>query len=317
MNDEKFDELFDEAFERAVSSASPVDPESRRAAWERVQNRRKQLSGSTEVRTGENIAEHAETTSSKAPASLPQQAGQQQSFRRRYRRSIRMTGIAAGLILFGSVAFSDPVRTGALNPLYQKLYTWSTGEAVVVSGQQKPQSTEGALTPPPPEGIEKPTFESTEEALPEPEPGQIISSVHYEEQPVSLEEIKQRLAYPMPEFPRVPADLERYETTLSVPDDGSAPVSFTLRYKGENDRTLSIFVDYLNEDANRTYSFGIGKVTEIELDNGLEGQFVDREEGSEDLVHVIRGQIDILISGNLTRDELLQIAGHIVDGEPR
>lgn len=314
MNDEKFDELFDEAFERAVSSASPVDPESRRAAWERVQKRRQELSANRESRADQNSSEDMGTgTANVADASTDRV--ERQSFRRRYRRSIRMTSVAAGLILLGSFAFSEPVRTGALNPLYQKLYTWSTGEAVVVSGQQKPQSTEGALTPPPPEGVEKPTFESTQEALPE--PGQIISSVHYEEKPVSLEEIKQRLAYPMPEFPRVPADLERYETTLSVPDDGSAPVSFTLRYKGENDRTLSIFVDYLNEDANRTYSFGIGKVTEIELDNGLEGQFVDREEGSEDLVHVIRGQIDILISGNLTRDELLQIAGHIVDGAPR
>lgn len=313
MNDEKFDKLFDEAFERAVSSASPVDPDSRRAAWERVQKRRQQLSEIKEGRTDEHSSGNVGTgTANEADSST--ERVERQSFRRRYRRSIRMTSIAAGLILLGSVAFSEPVRTGALNPLYQKLYTWSTGEAVVVSGEQKPQSTEGALTPPPPEGVEKPTFESTHEDLPELEPGHIISSVHYEEKPVSLEEIKQRLAYPMPEFPRVPADLERYESTLSIPDDGSAPVSFTLRYKGENDRTLSIFVDYLTEGANRTYSFGIGKVTEIELDNGLQGQFVDREEGSEDLVHVIRGQIDILISGNLTRDELLQIAGHIVDG---
>ncbi len=286
MSDEKFDELFDEAFERAVKTMSPVDPESRRASWTRLQNQR-----------------------------------QQQSSRRRRKRTIRMTSVAAGLILFGSVAFSEPVRTGALTPLYQKLYSWSTGEVVVVNGEQKPLPTEGALTPPPPEGVEKPVVSSTsdnqEVTAPAPEPGQIISSVHYTEEVVSLDEVRQRLAYPMPEFSRVPADMKLNETTLSVPDDGSAPVSFTLRYKGEGGRVMSVFVDTLIEGSNRTYSFGIGKMTAVQLDNGLEGQFVDREGDSEDIVHVVRGRIDIIISGNLERDELLQMAGHIVDGAPR
>lgn len=272
MKDEKFDELFDEAFKRAANSASPVDPESRRAAWQRVQKQR-----------------------------------QQHSVRRRRSRNVRLTGAAAGLILFGSVAFSEPVRTGALTPLYQKLYSWNTGEVVVVLGENKPIDTEGALTAPPPPGIEKPIFNT--ETIDEDEVTNIVRS---EAQIVNLEEVRQRLAYPMPEFPRIPADQKLYEANLVVANDGSAPIGFLLRYKGTGERELSIQVDQLEENSNRTYGFGTGTIREVKLDNGLTGQFVKREDDA--LLHFVRGNLDFFLTGTLTSEELIEIAGHVVDG---
>lgn len=314
MNDEKFNELFDEAFERAVSSASPVDPESRRAAWERVQKRRQELSANRESRADENSSEDTGTGTANG-ADVSTDRVERQSFRRRYRRSIRMTSIAAGLILLGSVAFSEPVRTGALNPLYQKLYTWSTGEAVIQIGDNKPVNTEGALTPPPPDIVEKPVNSVTDDtSQEESKPGEIVSEIHYQNEMVSLDEIKSRLAFPMPEFPRIPADLKLDDALLVVPDNGQAPDHFLLYYSGEGERSLTIEVRQLPEDVNGTIGYGSGTVTEVELDNGMTGQFIDR--GGSNVVHLIRGRIDFSIMGVLEKQELLDIAGHIVDGTP-
>lgn len=275
MKDEKFDELFDEAFERAVSSASPVDPKSRRASWQRVQQHR-----------------------------------MQHTSRRRRKRMVRLTGAAAGLILLGSVVFSEPVRTGALTPIYQKLYTWSTGEIALTTGEKKPLQTEGALTSPPPEGVQEPI--STSEISDSEEPV-ITDFVTTESQPATLEEVREKLPYTMPEFPRIPADLNLDKVYLSVPDDGSTPEGYTLLYRGEGNREAMLSVQLLEEEENGTYGFGPGELKEVILDNGLEAQYVGREHNS--LVHTIRGRLDIMVSGSLTEEEFLQIAGHIVDGE--
>ncbi|CAM3455862.1 MULTISPECIES: hypothetical protein [Saccharibacillus] len=271
MKDEKFDELFDEAFDRAVQSASPVDPESRRAAWQRVQKARQQHSG-----------------------------------RRQRKRTLRLTSAAAGLILLGSFAFSEPVRTGALTPLYQKLQTWSTGEAVVVRGDHTPVDTEGALTDPPPEGVEQPTSSSTQIDA---EPNEKV--VRYDNVEMSLADATRRLAFPMPEFPKIPQDLKLEKVTLAVPDDGSAPDSFTLFYESGTERNATIYVSRMI-GPDGTYSFGTDQVTEVRLANGLTAQYADQT--GEDIVHLIRGELDFFIYGLLSREELLDIAGHIVDG---
>ncbi|WP_172251020.1 hypothetical protein [Saccharibacillus deserti] len=272
MNNEKFDELFDEAFDRAVNSASPVDPESRRAAWQRVQKHR-----------------------------------QQTQARRRRKRTLRLTGAAAGLILFGSVAFSEPVRTGALTPLYQKLYTWGGGgETVLVTGENKKLDTEGALTPPPPDGVEQPTSSRAEL------PGEVEETVvRYENQETSLQEARQRLAFPMPQFPEIPSDLTLKKVTLGVPDDGSSPDVLTLYYESGSERNATIHVSRLN-GPNGTYSFGTDKVKQVDLNNGLTAQYADQE--GEDTVHLIRGELDIFIYGMLSEEELIGIAAHMIDG---
>ncbi|MCQ4085498.1 DUF4367 domain-containing protein [Saccharibacillus sp. JS10] len=268
MKDEKFDELFDEAFERVVSSASPVDATSRQASWQRVQQHRLQ-----------------------------------QTRRVRRKRTIRLTGAAAGLILLGSVIFSEPVRTGALSPIYQKLYTWSTGEAVLFTGKEKPLETEGALTPPPPEGIQKPEWSSSEFEA---------SVISFTDTTMSMEEARQALGYPMPEFPRVPEDLKLQKVSVMVPDDDTPPVTFTLTYKGENEREVMINVDLIPEDENRVYSFGSNDFEEVMLDNNLPAKYVHRE--YSDLIYTIRGKLGIMVSGTVTREELLDIAGHVIDG---
>lgn len=277
MKDEKFDELFDEAFERAASSASPVDPKSRRASWQRVQKHR-----------------------------------MQHTSKMRRKRMVRLTGAAAGLILLGSVVFSEPVRTGALTPFYQKLYTWSTGEIVISTGEDKPLETEGALTPPPPEGVEKPV--SSTSVIEEPEVGVIRDFVTSASELSTLQEARERLPYTMPQFPRIPADLKLDEVYLTVPDDGSSPKAYTLLYTGEGDREAMFSIRLLRDGENGVYSFGSGEVKQVILDNGLEAQYIGREYNS--LVHTIRGNLDIMISGSLTEEEFLAIAGHIVDGEP-
>ncbi|GGO02086.1 hypothetical protein [Saccharibacillus kuerlensis] len=275
MKDEKFDELFDEAFERAVNSASPVDPQSRRAAWHRVQKHRQQC-----------------------------------SVRRRRKRTIRLTGAAAGLILFGSVAFSEPIRTGALNPFYQKLYTWSSGDNLLTTGEDKPLETDGALTPPPPERFEKPTSTVTEfpEDLEEP----VV--IRYDNVLSTMEEAKERLEFPMPEFPRIPPRFKLKDVYLSLPDDDSAPNGFTLDYRSDEGRILHIIVIHIPYGPG-THAFG-GPVTKMKLDNGLTGYFIDME-GDDDYFKVFRGDLDISISGPLTQSEMAEVAGHIVDGKPR
>ncbi|NGZ74627.1 hypothetical protein [Saccharibacillus alkalitolerans] len=273
MKDEKFDELFEEAFERAVSSASPVDPESRRASWQRVQKHRQQATN-----------------------------------RRRRKRTIRLTGAAAGLILFGSVAFSEPIRTGALTPLYQRLHTWSSGETVLLTGDDKPLETEGALTPPPPEDIEKPSGSVSE--FPEDSEEPIV--VRYENILSSMEEAKERLPFPMPEFPRVPSRFVMKDVYLSTPDDGAAPNGFILEYHSKENRIFQIIVTHIPYGPG-THAFG-GPVTEMQLDNGLTGYFIDMD-GDDDYFKVFRGDLDISLSGPLTQDEMAEVAGHIVDGK--
>ncbi|OWA37455.1 hypothetical protein B9G55_05215 [Saccharibacillus sp. O16] len=313
MNDGKFDELFDEAFERAIRTMSPTDPESRRASWERVKQIRQQNSSSVQENLNDGASEQQAGTLPDVNSESHQvswERVQPQSFRTRYKRTIRMTSIAAGLILLGSIAFSEPVRTGALNPLYQKLYTWSTGEAVIELGEDKPLSTEGALTAPPPDEPEKPHGSITEG----PQPGDIVNEIIYHNEWVGLNEIKARLAFPMPEFPRIPPDLKLDQGLLSVPDNGEKPDHFLLYYSGDGERTLTIEVRRLPEDGAGTIGFGNGKATEIEFDNGTVGQYIDR--GGSNVVHLIRGHIDFSIMGVLEKQELLDIAEHIVDGTP-
>ncbi|MDO3412270.1 hypothetical protein QWJ34_21075 [Saccharibacillus sp. CPCC 101409] len=271
MKDEKFDELFDEAFERAVRSSSPVDEESRRAAWQRVQQHRRQ-----------------------------------QSSRLRRKRTIRLTASAAGFILLGSIAFSEPVRTGALSPIYQKLQNWGDGSQTVTIDNQVAKDPSLALTAPPPDSTMDPSNPSNQNDLDK-------HMISYVEKEVSLEEARSRLAFVLPDLTDISEQFEFEKVVLMVPDpdDGSKARTVFLYYASGNGELMDIMIRWIAPNSTSGMVFG-GPVTEVNLKNEQLAHFVDMDD-NPNFIEFVYNNMDIQISGKLSQKELVELANHMID----
>lgn len=263
MNNEKFDEWFEETFDEA---------------FERAASRTSHLSDDAKKESWQKVKRKLDAASR----------------RKQRRRKYQLAGVIAASMATGAILFSPPVVTQAVSPIYQQLKEWGDGVVSTISGKKSPITATVPVTPPPPEGKGQEAGNLGES---------LESSSNSNELSLTLDQIKSRLSFKLPELKYIPQGYRYSDVHVAVPNDQSSIDSLILQYTSNEGRIMSISLFNMVSGAISISSSG--SVSEkIMLDSGTEALFI---KGRLSKLQFVKNQIWIEISGELDQEELLKI----------
>lgn len=270
MNSGRFDRDFDDAFERAVASL-PDDEVSKKRSWNKVQHQVKAVKK-----------------------------------RNKRRRHLQIASIALVSAVIGGFLFRPPSSTEAISPIYRSVTEWGEGVVKIVfgtrSGPKKEQSTEGALTPPPPPDPIGPDNIHIYE-----EPVHDVTITNLEPEYISLEEAKERLSFQIPDM-TIPAQFELESVQfMDVYEKGEANDLVLNYFLGDSEILLTVMFRKMTDNMTITSS-GSERTREVTWNNGLEGYFTP---GRFNSIEFMYKNIHIRMYGSIDVPSLFSIAESI------
>lgn len=263
MNNEKFDEWFEETFDEA---------------FERAASRTSHLSDDAKKESWQKVKRKMDAASR----------------RRQRRRKYQLAGVIAASMATGAILFSPPVVTQAVSPIYQQLKEWGDGVVSTIAGKKSPATTTVPVTTPPPEGKGQEAGNLGES---------LESSSNANEQTLTLDQIKSRLSFKLPELKYIPQGYRYSDVHVTVPDNKSSIDSLILQYTSDEGKIMSVSMINMANGAISIASSGSASEKNL-LDSGTEALYI---EGRLSKLQVVKDQIWIEISGELDKKELIRI----------
>ncbi|MGG1876550.1 DUF4367 domain-containing protein [Paenibacillus sp. 7541] len=212
------------------------------------------------------------------------------------RRRFRLTGIVAASVAIGAFLFSPPTMTQAVTPFYQQIKNWGDGVVNMMFGRQSPAPEHGAVTAPPPDMVQH-HGQSDEDVYVE----ELTTEYHH----LTEAQIKERLAFPLPEFGYMPEGyvLDEMSALGSAQEE---PVYDLALHYANGDQRLYVHLYSLDNSASVALP---GEVTsQLKLDSGIEAAF---SEGRYNSLKFMMNEVVYFIIGDVSKEELVKIANNI------